>query len=618
MKDLGLPYQCSWYFDFQHPVETVWEYVANTDRMNRSIGLDPIHYHHEVSEDCSSTRFGKTKVVLFTLEWIEDPFEWERHKYFTNRRVYTFGPIKDFKVLYEFVPTEKGCRLNQTIAASPRHWLFMPLLYIVLGQKLRRDYLKAYKHLSQYLQNLEEIPYRPILKDRFPFQAKADQGFIQRFQGWTRDKELPHMFAKLIFESPEQDLVRIRPFAMARQWKKDKLEVLNVFLQATKQGIFDLSWDLLCPSCRGAKQRKQHLQDIHQKTHCDACNITYDVDFASSVELSFTVNPSIRTIEVGEFCIGGPQNTGHYLAQKNLLPGESLEFSLMFEDGTFIIRALQSLERTVLQIADPKPEEQPEPHLISFNKEREKGSQELQLGQGEHTFSFSHNFDFPLTLIIEEAAWLHDACTAAFVTSYQNFRDLFASEVLRPGQEIRIQAMAILFTDLKGSTELYGQVGDAAAFALVRDHFEILQACVERNQGAVVKTIGDAVMASFVLPENALQAGIEMHKALYKMTAPLEGPTLRLKVGIHYGPCFAVNLNERLDYFGSTVNLAARVEGQCKGDDVKFSTALYEHPSVQSWLAKQDYKVYNNQYQLKGFDEAYELYHIKVDEHFEI
>jgi class 3 adenylate cyclase len=83
---------------------------------------------------------------------------------------------------------------------------------------------------------------------------------------------------------------------------------------------------------------------------------------------------------------------------------------------------------------------------------------------------------------------------------------------------------------------------------------------------------------------------------------------LTLKGGIHTGPCIAVTLNDRLDYFGTTVNLAARLEGLSTGEDVIISRALYDDPEVRTLLDSEDLTATGFAMELKGFeDERFEL-----------
>ncbi|MFL5159484.1 MAG: adenylate/guanylate cyclase domain-containing protein [Microvirga sp.] len=68
----------------------------------------------------------------------------------------------------------------------------------------------------------------------------------------------------------------------------------------------------------------------------------------------------------------------------------------------------------------------------------------------------------------------------------------------------------MLFTDLKGSTDLYDRIGDLNALSLVQQHFERLRDVTVRHGGAIIKTIGDAVMAAFVEPADAVRAALAM------------------------------------------------------------------------------------------------------------
>src|SRR3546814_18813704 len=86
--------------------------------------------------------------------------------------------------------------------------------------------------------------------------------------------------------------------------------------------------------------------------------------------------------------------------------------------------------------------------------------------------------------------------------------------LFRSGDEVAVARITLLFTDLKRSTDLYGRIGDAAAYHLVRDHFAYLGAIVRRHDGALVKTIGDAILAAFARPDDAVAAALAVQRAL--------------------------------------------------------------------------------------------------------
>jgi class 3 adenylate cyclase len=168
--------------------------------------------------------------------------------------------------------------------------------------------------------------------------------------------------------------------------------------------------------------------------------------------------------------------------------------------------------------------------------------------------------------------------TANRLLSNQTFRDIYRTDTLDVDQGLKITSLTFLFTDLKGSTALYERVGDLVAYDLVRAHFRVLHEIVASEAGAVVKTIGDAVMATFPTPDRALAAALRMRKAMTGIKDASGAEQLLLKIGIHEGPCLAVTLNDRLDYFGQTVNIAARVQGLAVSSSIFATGSVIEHP----------------------------------------
>ncbi|HEY9567569.1 MAG TPA: adenylate/guanylate cyclase domain-containing protein, partial [Thalassobaculum sp.] len=181
-----------------------------------------------------------------------------------------------------------------------------------------------------------------------------------------------------------------------------------------------------------------------------------------------------------------------------------------------------------------------------------------------------------------------DALTGHRVTTMQAFRDLFAGDVLRPGDEVAVAQIALLFTDLSGSTALYERIGDAAAYNLVREHFAFLTRSIRAHDGAVVKTIGDAVMAAFAEPADAVRAAVAVQAAVAGFNRQHggreRGGGIAIRMGVHAGHCIAVTLNDRLDYFGSMVNLAARLQHLAGGGQVLLSATLADDPGVRQVL----------------------------------
>jgi class 3 adenylate cyclase len=190
----------------------------------------------------------------------------------------------------------------------------------------------------------------------------------------------------------------------------------------------------------------------------------------------------------------------------------------------------------------------------------------------------------------------------------QTFRRLFRSERIDEEEGLGIRQVTFLFTDLKGSTLMYERLGDLNAYALVRQHFALLERAVQNQAGAVVKTIGDAVMAVFSRPVDAMSAALHILQEIDRFNREHEKPEIILKIGAHCGPSIAVTLNENLDYFGQTVNVAARVQSLAEAGEICISEALYGAPGVADVLAGRDVQAFEAP--LRGVEGSATVYRI--------
>jgi class 3 adenylate cyclase len=282
------------------------------------------------------------------------------------------------------------------------------------------------------------------------------------------------------------------------------------------------------------------------------------------------------------------------VAQQLLAAHTTRSVSLPLEAGRYRLRVLELSGELLLTVDDNGA---PSGTVSVAN---EITGPELHLASPA-TLNLENNSDAEHLFMLERLSWSDQAATAAEVTALQIFRDLFSSEALRPGDQISVGTLTVLFTDLRNSTRLYRDIGDATAFGRVMNHFDVLKRAIAEADGALVKTIGDAVMGVFRNPAAALTA---MLRAQEELASPPEGTApLTLKAGIHIGPCIAVTLNERLDYFGSTVNMAARLEGLSTGNDVVISAAVYNDPEVRKLLNSSELQAVPFVMELKGFDE---------------
>lgn len=200
--------------------------------------------------------------------------------------------------------------------------------------------------------------------------------------------------------------------------------------------------------------------------------------------------------------------------------------------------------------------------------------------------------------------------TAKRLFASQTFHELYRAEVFQDAEGFGIKDVTILFTDLKGSTQLYQQIGDLNAYALVREHYGVLNTAILNQHGAIVKTIGDAIMANFNQPVEAVGAALEMLSGLKKLNQSSPHGGLILKIGIHRGAAIAVTLNNRIDYFGQSVNIASRVQGSAGGDEIYLTEEIYTSPGVPELLETNHRKIEAIRIPLRGIDEPVKIYKV--------
>lgn len=180
--------------------------------------------------------------------------------------------------------------------------------------------------------------------------------------------------------------------------------------------------------------------------------------------------------------------------------------------------------------------------------------------------------------------------SAARVMHHPIFNALFQDGQVVSVQKnvfLSISNVVLVFTDIVDSTKLYASLGDGPAFQLVRKHFQVLFGAFTRNGGRVVKTIGDAVMASFTTGRAALTAVSEAMELLPTVgRRPDNNTFVEIRVGIHSGQATIVPLNGVNDYFGQTANIAARVQSAAKASECFVTEAVLDSEDARGAYAQ--------------------------------
>ena len=577
---------------FDHSPAVMWPLMIDSPRSNEATGFP----RHKVTQtprpDGSVERIARGKFGPFPSEWEEFPWEWvEQHK-MRNIRRFRKGIFDNITALFELTPEGDGTHLHAELTMQSSNLFGTLFLLLGGGKNLARKVEVIIAANAAYVLDNGPLP-AALAGDKVSAAVRARlTQLVAEIEGGPYGHSLARLLVEFIATASDVDMNCIRPLELARKWDAEPRKTIELCLEAVRVGLLGMRWDLICPRCRGGEGVIPDLAALPEGIHCPSCNIDYQRDFSANVELSFHPAPAIRPINRDEkFCLMSPAHTPHVLLQKILEPGENAQVDIDIAPGAYDLHTLEPGGVVTVDYAGGGF-----PEVIA-------GDSDMRAGEKAKAgiVALRNDSNKRLTLLIERREWLDNIVTADKVTTLQAFRDLCGNQVLRAGDDAAIEHIALVFSDLRGSTALYNRIGDGPAFQLVREHFAFLAGEVREHNGAIIKTIGDAVMAAFGEPADAVRAMLSIQSHIATFNASQGKEELVIKLGGHAGRTIAVNLNGRLDYFGVTVNLAARLQQESAGGDVVLSQSLADDPAVDALLEGMQFET--GAAQMKGFDE---------------
>lgn len=591
-KSMAKPMDSLWEFDVSVTREEIWPYIIDTSSFNKRIGLPKFQY-----VESNGKLVGKTKQAGFLLEWEEVPWEWEYLKELGNARIYKKGFAHYIRTKIITEPLgESRSKIYVYLGIIPRNFFTKKILNLALP-KLKESFQNG------FLQIEEEIKRGKPKLNLSPTKQKLFMPEAQWVHPEKLEKQIPNLVQKGISKetitkvfdwikaSPDNDLDRIRIKQISRNLDIDPDEVLFLFLHGCRLGIFTLSWDIVCPHCRGVRTSLIKLGDMPASDQCEVCEIDFDTTGVNSIEVTFHMHPSVRIVEKQLYCAAEPATKQHILLTKRVGAKKSFSSNLLIGSGVYrlrkkgekkyrLVESKQNHNQTdILWLPETNEEEikvRPKPNLVFENESEDE-----------------------VTIILEERSEDQDSLRPTEIFNYQEFRDLFSEEAIATNLQLDIGIKTILFTDIVGSTKFYETEGDHGAFLQVREHFIKTNQIIQNFRGVVVKTIGDAVMASFPSPLQALKAAKEMQEWFHPEN---KHTPVRIRISIHTGNCLAVNLNSNIDYFGNTVNYTAKLQSVTGSGEISFSETIFRDKDIRDYLRQGEIKLRKVEFPLPWAD----------------
>ncbi len=570
-----------WVYDLPGTPAAIWPFISDTSRMNRALGTAEMTFSEKAGK-----RYGSSKAGGVKHEWLEVPWNWIAEQWLTSTRVYERGFMRVNYAIHRLEPIESGTRVYLYFGVVPRGALGAAAIRIGFPT-IKRAYDRVLPALAAQLDRTRpevlQLP-PPALGDDAEARLRAgrDQLVAEGMPVEAVDKLVDH-----IRSGDNVDLHRIQIRERARAWKIPETDLLRTALHATRAGLLDLSWDTICPHCRGLRDETGALAEIKAQGHCETCKLDFGTDTTEAVEVTFRVHPAIREVPVQLYCSAEPSRKEHVRVQRALAPGEKVVVEPELAPGRYTVwighRGGWYLDVEDNAPADVVYEDHPEGTIVKASP-RPRVTVENDGSEAE-------------LFTIERTTWSDDALRPGMLLSFQEFRDLFSEDYIGADVKLAVGEQTLLFTDVVGSTAFYASRGDPAAFVEIKKHFDEVFAIVAKNRGAVVKTIGDAVMATFVSPLDAVRASHHIHQAFH----PTRTDTpIRLRISLNTGPCIAVRLNANADFFGGTVNVAAKLQAKAEGYQIAMSDVTYHGTGVAEYLAEQSADLEDLTYESKA------------------
>lgn len=454
-------------------------------------------------------------------------------------------------------------------------------------------------------------------------------------------------FGEYVRSAPDEDLFRTNPYRYAQVQGIADQQAIDLFLYATHAGVLEFNWGVLCPNCYAFVTSPGGLRAIKTNSHCEICDIDFDVTIDDNIEVAFTVAPTVRRIRFHDLNTIDLQRDWLSIFYS---PSRFVDSLIREQLGVLMITSclLQNEGRTSLEL-HLEPDARylvltPRHHAVAtvYGTQGETTSEVhfdifdgrfvpdyVPLAPESTTLHFHNRTGSAITIgvLLDPKTFQPEISpenaerimrffstppkflTGKQIAMSQVFREIFRAESIPSEMGVAFKSVTFLFSDLKGSTALYNRVGDVRAYQIVREHFALLRDVVAQFGGAIVKTMGDAVMASFAEPLAALEAAIVMRREVPRLESDQE-EGLILRIGVHSGPCIAVESNDRLDYFGQTVNIAARVENVAGAGEIVITEPVYDAPGAADVIAAMEMRAEEASAVLRGIDYPVTFYRL--------
>ena len=559
----------------------IWPILRRADAIGRSLGWPAAQFKASDLPEGGTESSGRARVAGVLLRWKELPFEWLEGEFYRASRIFQSGPFLKWTLAVELSEeTEGQTCVSFSSDLQVKRLLRGSFLRRWLEWRTRRRLPLLLKQITEFLRGEQNAPFPDLPKTRA--REKALREAMARLREIFWDARLISKLEGLVRDGSDLELLELRPAALARRWHCDLFEAIRLLLHAAQAELLQLRWIQICPSCRLPGDGGASLREIGRTFSCPACGGRFEAQFDKTVELQFAVNPAIRQPAAETFCLGDPGRTPHVVSQLLLAAGQRRPWKMPELNRAYRLRSPQIREPVTLRPEDgPTTIFQP---VIVCKPDHFEVRYEYRLVP-DYAVQFLNPNEFPIQLLLEKPEWNEDVLTAARITNWQEFRDLFPAEVLAPGEAIPVEWQLFVLARVTLPPEWQANQADVRPYRLIREHFEVVQRSCSEQRGAIVKVMGADVLAVFSKLEEALAALGEIYQRVPALNPdPSLASTIGLRMALHAGPCLAINSDDKLDYFGPSAKLLLEMISSAERNGLVLTEEIHAQPQTQAFL----------------------------------
>lgn len=406
----------------KHTAEQLWPYFSQVDEYNRAGGSSAVEYEVVPIPNSASVIIGTSKKLGLKMRYKEMPYEWRQPSYVHAEMFFETGPFRYIRIRGEHF--KKRAAVKYSVDYVPRHRFSLAGL---VAWGILKKFVKIFREIDKRLPETFSDPLGAKgFEDTGSRTLRTSKKLAQRWRYLVKDAVVPESLANFVLTAPDSLVGRMRPYALAKQLGTSRSETLEFCCLATRDGFLDMSWDLICPSCGGAKNRSKNLNEIGLEAHCEVCNIHYDADINRNVELSFKPQSTIRALDEEEYCLQSPSHQLQIIAQINVMPGATARLPLSLQPGHYRMRCIGLEGETLFDCSYGRQSEEVVIHVGSRLEYAE-----ISCGS-KFEILLENNSQHWRTIRFEHHGYREDAVCAAEVLKRPEFVESLGSDVSLP------------------------------------------------------------------------------------------------------------------------------------------------------------------------------------------